>query len=236
MIPNFLSRGLYYSDLAHRVVAASVLSTYTTSLWRTTAGTYLSAASMTIIWWSPLWGDHSFTSSEYSTNISTNCVRSMHLQKLLPPVRHFHDGDCRIVNKAIMAGLSTDRHSPIVSLASTTNTDEFTQVKLWARYRMRTHFVTMILTHTKLGTFSKAIWTKRNQKLHDPTKTPSRQHPISMRILPTTMPTLKIFSQLTTSYPTALSREGPQLSTIVQNKMDLQHTLRLSTISCRAHK
>jgi hypothetical protein len=94
----------------------------------------------------------------------------------------------------------------------------------------------MILTLTKLGTFSKAMWTKRNQKLHDPTKTPSRQHPILMRILPTTMPTLKIFSQLTASYPTALSREGPQLSTIVQNKMDPQHTPRLSTISCRAHE
>ena len=77
---------------------------------------------------------------------------------------------------------------------------------------MRTHFVTMILTLTKLGTFSKAMWTKRNQKLHDPTKTPSHQHPILMRILPTTMPTLKIFSQLTASYLTALSRRSTALN------------------------
>ena len=42
--------------------------------------------------------------------------------------------------------------------------------------------------------------------------TPPLQHPILMRILPTTMLTLKTFSQLTTSYSTALSRRSFDLN------------------------
>jgi hypothetical protein len=41
----------------------------------------------------------------------------------------------------------------------------------------------VISTITKLGTFSKAMWTDRNQKLHDPTNTSSRTSDLDAHIV-----------------------------------------------------
>jgi hypothetical protein len=85
---------------------------------------------------------------------------------------------------------------------------------------------------TKLGTFSKAMWTDRNQKLHDPTNTSA--HPILMWTLSRTMRIIKIYSQLTVSFFTVLSRRSSVLDE--RQKMDPQHTLCLSTPTYRSHQ